>query len=69
MEAEYRFAGPWKDPNGFGRVFFRKNQTALEIIEESKKPFIEFTEKPMNFNLFDDVMDAANGCSESCEVY
>jgi len=69
MEAKHRFAGPWKDPNGFGRVFFRNHQTALDIIEESKQPFIPFTEAPINFDLFDDEMDSAGACSESCEVY
>lgn len=69
MEAQHRFAGPWKDPSGFGRVFFRKNQTALDIIEESKSPFVPFVESGLQTQLFDYEMDSAGGCSESCEVY
>ena len=69
MEEQYRFNGPWKDPSGFGRVFFRKNTTAQMLLEESKQPFKRWSPEKINFDLFDYDLDSACGCSESCEVY
>ena len=51
------------------RVFFRDRKSGLDILEESKQPFEPFREKQINIDMFNFDMDAANGCSESCEVY
>jgi len=51
------------------RKFFRNRESGLDIIAESKVSFIPFVEKSETVDLFNFDMDAANGCSESCEVY
>jgi len=51
------------------KVFFRGKLNGQDILSLSKKPFKPFEEKPVSFDDFDDEMDAANGCSESCEVF
>lgn len=52
------------------RVFFRNHTSTKQLIEESKQPFVKFSPKNLNMDLFmDEEMDFANGCSESCEVF
>lgn len=53
------------------RKFFRKRQSALEILEESKSVYFdEFTDEYfVSMSNFDEELDSAGGCSESCEVY
>lgn len=69
MEDQYRFAGPWQDPSGVGRLFFRKNTSTKQLLEESKLPFERWKPAAVNFDLFNYELDSAGGCSESCEVY
>lgn len=67
MEEKYGLAGSNKD--GTKRVFFRNNKSAIEIIADSKLPFLPFAEAAINFDMFDFDMDAENGCSAGCEIY
>lgn len=48
------------------RVFFRERRSSLEIIEMSKKPFNEFVDNMPELQL--GLLDATNGCSDSCEA-
>lgn len=66
MENAHGLAG--HNIDGSKRVFFRNNTSTLELLEESKKPFTRYVPMAINFDLFVDEMDAANGCSESCEI-
>jgi 3'-phosphoadenosine 5'-phosphosulfate sulfotransferase (PAPS reductase)/FAD synthetase len=68
MESDYGFNGARTD-DGLPRVFFRNHTSTIQLLEESKKPFELWRPKAINFDLFDYEMDAAGGCSESCEVY
>lgn len=51
------------------RVFFRNYTSTQQILDESKLPFERWTPKPVNFDMFDQDLDSAGACSESCEVY
>lgn len=64
MEATHGLSGHNED--GTPRVFFRKHQSADDIIARSRQPFAEWREQP-NADLFSE-MDTPNGCSDSCEV-
>jgi hypothetical protein len=68
MESLYGFAGgPRRDGDPKERrVFFRKNRTAQDILEASKKPFTPFVDG--RFIQFDDELDVGSGCGESCEI-
>lgn len=65
MEELYGDVGLEEDP----RVFFRGRTSTNQIIEESKNHFVEFSEKPVQINIFDDYLDAPGGCSESCDGF
>lgn len=65
MEEQYGNVGLEDRP----RVFFRGRQSTKELIEESKKPFVRFEEKPVQINMFDEYFDAPGGCSESCDGF
>jgi hypothetical protein len=68
MEAEYGLAG--HNIDGTRRVFFRQGRSTQDILNESLKPFEPFIDNRfLNLSNFDSEMDAANGCSESCEVF
>jgi len=72
MEVTYGKAGAMhrKNPDKEARVFFRKHQSTQDILSESKLPFERFIEEQqLQIKGFDYDMDAAGGCSESCEVY
>jgi hypothetical protein len=68
MESLYGFAGGPRRDGGpkERRVFFRKNRTAQDILEASKKPFTPFVDG--RFIPFDDDLDVGSGCGESCEI-
>jgi len=72
MENLYARNGPKDNLPTEDRVFFRGFTSGKTMLSESKKPFKEFDptlakrQRDLNFEL---VMDSANGCSESCEVY
>lgn len=67
MEAKYGLNG--HNIDGTKRKFFRKHQSTIELLNESKAPFDEFDPLNIKYKDFDFEMDVANGCSESCEVY
>lgn len=54
------------------RKFFRDRESAKDILAASKQHFKRYDPRESidtNLDLFDEFMDSANGCSESCEVY
>lgn len=69
MEKEHFNAGFNLDPQ-YKRVFFRGGISTLELLKESElefKPFVDGYRVTMdNFN---EDLDSAGGCSESCEVF
>lgn len=65
MEELYGYVGLEEEP----RVFFRNRTSTIKLIEESKNHFVEFSEKPVQINIFDDYLDAPGGCSESCDGF
>lgn len=65
MEERYGHIGHEKDP----RVFFRGRTSTVQLLEESKKPFVKFEEKPVQINMFDEYLDSPGGCSESCDGF
>ncbi len=69
MESKYQFAGgerrdkqEQKEP----RLFFRRNRSALDILNEASKPFVPFVDG--KFIPFDEGMDEGDSCSDSCEA-
>ena len=73
MEALYSLSGAQifdDDGEPIPRKFFRKYRTTSDIIAASKQPFVEFVDylPELQLGLFND-LDAAGGCSESCDVY
>lgn len=64
MEREYGLSGLGATPKA--RKFFRGHQGALDVLETSRAPFIPFEDTLRDF---DEDMDAAGGCSESCEMH
>jgi len=72
MESKHGKAGAMhrKNPEQDARVFFRKRQSTLDLLAESKLPFERYADN-MKITLkgFDADMDSAGGCSESCEVF
>lgn len=48
------------------RVFFRGNQSTIELLYEATQPFTAFTDKNYDYNAY---MDDPNGCTESCEIF
>lgn len=72
MEKEHGKCGAMyrKSPDQAARVFFRQHETAQDILDQSRLPFERFNEeRQLQIKGFDYDMDAASGCSESCEVY
>ena len=72
MEREQGTAGAMhrRDSTAPSNVFFRGMESAKDILEQSKKPFVPFFDNmQLQIAGFDYDMDAAGGCSESCEVY
>lgn len=68
MEVIYGLNGHNIDGNK--RVFFRANTSTISLLQESLLPFNRFSPHIQKaFDMFNDEMDSANGCSESCEVY
>lgn len=68
MENLYGLSG--HNIDGTKRVFFRKNRSVGDIKSAANKPFKRWSEdSQVRIKGFDFDMDAANGCSESCEVY
>ena len=63
MESLHQFT---KSPDG--RSFFRENRTAKDILEMSKQPFREYSDKALISGLFDDQLDIGSACGESCEI-
>lgn len=61
-EAKYPNNGAGPD----GRVFFRKYESTLDILKESEQPFDEFVDGNHDYDID---LDAANGCSESCDIF
>ena len=62
MEYENGFAG--KSDNV--RVFFRRNRSALDILEACRRPFEPFVDG--RFIPFDDSLDLGGSCGDSCEI-
>jgi len=72
MEAELGTVGALhrKDPSAPANVFFRSKQSTKDILAESRLPFDPFIDEiQLQLIGFDYDMDAAGGCSESCEVF
>lgn len=67
LELLYGRSGNHRDDES--RTFFRNRQSTIDILNESKKSFVPFVEKPVNLSLFDYEMDSAGSCSDSCEVF
>lgn len=65
MEEQYGHVGLEKEP----RVFFRGRTSTFQLLEESRKHFIPFEEKPFQINMFDEYLDSPGGCSESCDGF
>lgn len=69
MELLYAKAGTNKSEE-HNRVFFRNNMSTKELLELSKQPFEPFTDTyRVSLDTFDETLDSAGGCSESCEVF
>jgi len=70
MEEKYRLNGS-HDGRDDGRVFFRQNTSALELLQNAKTTeFNKFTQDQVKWGgTYVAELDDANGCSESCEVY
>lgn len=69
MEAEHGLSG--HNVDGTKRVFFRNGVSTKELRELAKKPFTPAEDDAQVYpqpTLFDFDLDAAGGCSESCEV-
>lgn len=61
MEALY---SGHKAKNG-RRVFYRGNNSALEVVEQAKLPFTPYTDAQIPF---DEELDVGSACGESCEI-
>jgi 3'-phosphoadenosine 5'-phosphosulfate sulfotransferase (PAPS reductase)/FAD synthetase len=69
MELEYPKAGTNKSEE-HNRVFFRNNMGTKELLELSKQPFEPFTDTyRVSLENFNEDLDSAGGCSESCEIF
>jgi hypothetical protein len=74
LEEKYGHMNPGNNPaQDRPRVFFRKNLSAMDIVEMSKTtPFKPWRDKIELPSLFDDEFDAdldvGGGCGDSCEV-
>ena len=69
MEQEYGNAGFNLDPE-YKRVFFRGAKSSKDILNESKLPFEPFIDGyRVTVDNFNEDLDSAGACSESCEVY
>lgn len=69
MEQMYAGNGAKRDEN-FKRVFFRGNKSTADILEEAVLPFDKFVDGyRVTVENFDEDMDSAGACSESCEVF
>lgn len=69
MEAEHGLSG--HNVDGTKRVFFRNGVSTKELRELAKQPFTPAEDDARIYpepDLFDYDLDAAGGCSESCEV-
>lgn len=55
--------------DGTERKIFRNHRTTNDIIEQSKKPFIEWTEIKYEYQLDMFGLDQPNGCEGSCEAF
>lgn len=59
---------------GNGYFFYRQNRSIVELIKQSKHPFIKARDESKDIvrytqaDLFDD-LDVSNGCEESCEPF
>jgi 3'-phosphoadenosine 5'-phosphosulfate sulfotransferase (PAPS reductase)/FAD synthetase len=69
MEQEYGNAGFNLDPD-YQRVFFRGAKSSKDILNEAKLPFEPFVDGyRVTVENFNEDLDSAGACSESCEVY
>ena len=50
------------------RSFFRKNETALDILAAAKKPFNEYRYNGFQMEMFDPELDTQSACGETCEI-
>lgn len=67
MERTYPNAGPGDFDRP--RHFFRRNQSARDIIERSRHPFVKWRPEALQLQMFDPEMDVGGGCGDSCEVF
>lgn len=68
MESLYGLSGHNVDGNK--RVFFRNHTSTKQLIDMASQPFSPFVEShEYQYGLFDEAMDTAAGCSESCEPF
>lgn len=68
MEEMYGLAGHNIDGNR--RVFFRNHMSTDRLLEMAERPFRPFVEShEYQHDMFDDELDVAAGCSESCEPF
>lgn len=69
MENQYSGNGFKRDVD-FRRVFFRGNTSTMELLEEAKLPFNKFVDGyRVTVENFNEDLDSAGACSESCEVF
>jgi 3'-phosphoadenosine 5'-phosphosulfate sulfotransferase (PAPS reductase)/FAD synthetase len=69
MEAMYGNAGFNLDPE-YQRVFFRGAKSTKDILAEAELPFEPFVDGyRVTIANFDEDLDSAGACSESCEVF
>ena len=72
MEEQYATAGTFTEtraPNQ-KRVFFRSGMSAKDILAKSREPFDPFVDGyRVSIDNYDEELDSAGACSESCEVY
>jgi len=72
MESLYSTNGANGEYEG-GRVFFRNKQSTSDLLHDATTTsFTKFDQSQVNWGdcyKYDDSLDKANGCSESCEVY
>lgn len=69
MENLYGLSGGHSDKSK-PRVFFRGNTSTKELIEAAKSDFIPFVDGyRVSVENYDAELDAAGGCSESCDIF
>jgi hypothetical protein len=70
MEEKYGQSGSFKSNSLGDRVFFRNKMSSKDILEKAKLPFNKFVDNYfVTIDNYDEELDKAGACNESCEIY